>query len=370
MKTIQVYLKAGAHPIYSELIKNPPADVNYVNVPTRRKEKIESGIQKELAIKTLNLLPIPRMFFARTNADLIHSTRGILILNKKPWVMDMENAGSFVNHNYDRLKNPLIKTIIKKSLSSKLFKKLMPHSKIAYKSISASLGIALKNKYEILYPTTYVKNYKRKIKDDFIKILFVGRYFYEKGANDLLEAFKILNKKYDVQLTLVSDAPKEVLRQDIPNLIVKKPDMPREELFKNYYFNSHVFVYPTYFDTTAFVVIEAMSAGLPVIATDNYAIPEYIENEKTGFLIKSPLHWHGKNGLPTWSSGEKYRKLTREKHSIVIKEIVKKLGMLIENKSLRIRIGRNAKKYVEKGKLSIKERNKKLRGIYEEAIKD
>ena len=42
--------------------------------------------------------------------------------------------------------------------------------------------------------------------------------------------------------------------------------------------------------------------------------------------------------------------------------------MLIEDKKLRKKIGNNAFKTVDSGKLSIKRRNEKLKRIYEEAL--
>jgi glycosyltransferase involved in cell wall biosynthesis len=52
----------------------------------------------------------------------------------------------------------------------------------------------------------------------------------------------------------------------------------------------------------------------------------------------------------------------------LIDEIVDKVSLLIENSSLRKRMGRYGRKLVERGKFSIKERNKKLKRIYEKAI--
>ena len=44
--------------------------------------------------------------------------------------------------------------------------------------------------------------------------------------------------------------------------------------------------------------------------------------------------------------------------------------ILIENKKLREKMGKNSFKLVDTGKFSIKKRNKKLRRIYDEALKD
>jgi glycosyltransferase involved in cell wall biosynthesis len=369
MNTIRVFINAGSHPIYSDLVKFPPPGVKYVNPVKSFDVRVDSNFQKRIAIEILNMLPIPRMLYFRTDADIIHSTRGIIALNKRPWVMDIENVGSFVNHKYEKAKNSIVKSITEKYLNSSSFKKLLPHSLIGGKSITSCFKIKSKEKIEVLYPTTKVEKIGKR-KGDKINILFVGRYFYQKGVHDLLEAFKILRRKYDVSLTVVSNVPKEVQdsHKDM-DITFREPNIKRKDLFKRFYGGADIFIYPTYFDTSSFVVIEAMSAGLPVIATNTYAIPEYIKNGKTGFLISSPLIWHDKNGLPTWKSGKDYVEKTKIPHPQTVEQIVRKASLLIENTYLRKRIGKAAKKDTLTGKLSINERNKKLRRVYEEALR-
>lgn len=53
-----------------------------------------------------------------------------------------------------------------------------------------------------------------------------------------------------------------------------------------------VMILPTRVDATPYVIIEAMSVGLPVIASGIYGIPELIDDKKSGILIK-PGDIHG-----------------------------------------------------------------------------
>ena len=48
---------------------------------------------------------------------------------------------------------------------------------------------------------------------------------------------------------------------------------------------SDVLVFPTFDESHGCVPIEAGLLGVPTIATDIFALPELIENEKTGWLI-------------------------------------------------------------------------------------
>jgi len=56
-------------------------------------------------------------------------------------------------------------------------------------------------------------------------------------------------------------------------------------------------------------------------------------------------------------------------HKEVINQLVEKISLLIEDSSLRKRMGRYGRRLVEKGKFSIKERNKKLLKIYQESLR-
>ena len=63
-----------------------------------------------------------------------------------------------------------------------------------------------------------------------------------------------------------------------------------------------VFLYPTFGDSYGYVVAEAMSMGLPVVATKVGSIPELVEDHVTGFLVRP--HWKDPRGpLPKEPGG-------------------------------------------------------------------
>ena len=63
------------------------------------------------------------------------------------------------------------------------------------------------------------------------------------------------------------------------------PMLPQQQLAE-YMRQASVFVLPTYSEGLPRVVFEAMSAGLPVIATAVSGIPEIVQDGVTGFLIQ------------------------------------------------------------------------------------
>lgn len=373
---IKIFQFFGSHPIYESLAKYPPEGVVFVNKPEENKYKTLS-IYKPTFLKTkeklkffLHKLGLPRLIcFPYTfNADLIHSSRGFLPLNKMPWVVDVEHVGSFGAFSKER-----VKKITLRFLFSPSCKKVLPHSNASLYSLINAWKIKnnkLKEKIEVLYPAITPRKKKLRKSQEKVVIGFQATRdaFYEKGGRELIEAFKILSKRYDqIELWLKSKVPLEIKKEvkSYPIRLIKNYYPTREDLFKKFYEKLDVFALPTYVDSFRYSLLEAMSTSLPIVATDIFAIPEIVEDGKNGFLIHSPLSDFDKNYIPKFFD----RNILKQNIiKPVVKQLVEKLSLLIEDSSLRRKMGRYGRRLVEKGKFSIKERNKKLKRIYEEAL--
>lgn len=365
---MNVYFFSGQHPIYESILTHPPENVKYTtNVKFSEFNKLKvygkvNTLKRDIFTKTLDVLRLPRFYYVRNKADIIHSSRGFLILNKKPWVMDIEHAASFVGMR--SLMLPPAKSKIEKMLSSKHCKKIMPHCIASEKSVLKFFNTSkFKDKIETVYPAIPAMNFKKK-KSNKIRLLFVSRLFHEKGGKETLEAFDILRKKYDnIELVMRCDVPQEY-KQKYGNDRIKflEGKRPRSEIFELYK-ESDIFVMPTYGDSFGFALVEAMSFGLPVISTDVFAIPEIIEDGKNGFMVHSEQSWAGKDYLHN-SYGR-----NPKKSPFPASELAQKLSFLIEDGKLLKSMSKNSKNMIANGKFSIKERNKKLKRIYEDALK-
>jgi glycosyltransferase involved in cell wall biosynthesis len=111
-------------------------------------------------------------------------------------------------------------------------------------------------------------------------ILFVGKDFRPKGGEILLSAFKQVRKQIP-SAKLVVVGPREVIRS--PGVIGK--GWVDFRAMPNLYREASIFVLPTLREAFGISFLEAMAYQLPCIGTDIQAIPEIIDNGKTGFIV-------------------------------------------------------------------------------------
>jgi glycosyltransferase involved in cell wall biosynthesis len=349
-------------PYYESLMNNPPKDVEFVGVSKNYIKVIDSSklfiFQKKVKTflrKAIEVIKIPNITFTTSpNADLIHCAH-CLLLNNLPWVVDVEHYWTFSassNISYSKFGKFIIKKILRKNNC----KKILPWTNAAGSTIKDALkDREINRKIEVVYPAIPVPKLRNIKKPRKITLLFIGRYFYPKGGLFVLEAFKKLKQKYDLRCIVISLTIPDYLKERYRNLIEIYNSVSEDVLFNKIYPSSDIFVYPGFSDTFGFSLLEAMSFGIPIVTVDAFARKEIVENGRNGFVIERP------NDINIYRIGEKERK--------VINEIVEKASILIESSSLRRKMGKYGRMLVEKGRFSIKERNKKLRKIYEEASK-
>jgi glycosyltransferase involved in cell wall biosynthesis len=122
--------------------------------------------------------------------------------------------------------------------------------------------------------------------------IYVGRLWWGKGVNYLLDAFENVQHRAPepVSLLLVGDGPDETsLRQTcaerrIRNVVFAGFKQKRE--LPSHYALADVFVFPTLGDPYGLVVDEAMACSLPVISTSAAGeIGERIEDGVNGYIV-------------------------------------------------------------------------------------
>ncbi|GEM_PF-315494 len=119
------------------------------------------------------------------------------------------------------------------------------------------------------------KDYRQK------HILFVGVDWERKGGPELAEAFKkVLKVHSDARLTIVGASPK----LHLPNCEVVGRVLLSQ--IPRYYKEASVFCVPTKLEPFGIAFIEAMSYGLPIVATDIGAVPDFVGQRQNGILVK------------------------------------------------------------------------------------
>ena len=379
-KKLKVHILASPHPQFDEILDFPPKGVEYE--VDRAKSSYHSWFTESRLLLhglLMSILPLPRMTHTQTDADLVHSTRGILqIKQNKPWIIDLESGGIFVSFNFPSLRNPITKGIIINSLKSSGCKRILPQSEAAKKNLMKVIDCSkFLDKIEVLYLAMRPCN-KQKInrKDKKVILSYIGNHFFGKGGQDLLKAYEILTEKYDnLELKFKGDFPEEYLplveKLKEKGLKIIEGHFPRDHLFDEMYLSSDIFVLPTHQDNYGVVFLEAMSAGLPIVGTRNFTVPEIIENGKNGFLIESPYSWENYLDKNNKLDTKKITSDWEQSHPEIINQLVDRLSILIENKKLREKMGKESRKMIEDedGKFSITRRNKQLRRIYDDALK-
>jgi D-inositol-3-phosphate glycosyltransferase len=202
-----------------------------------------------------------------------------------------------------------------------------------------------------------------KLPDDHVIFLYVGRFdiSYKMDLFPLILMFsRMLAGISDKKVTLVL-AGDDVATNLAPRLrsfgedlgiadnFQVRPNITNDEK-RQLYASADVFVSPTdnVQETFGISIIEAMSAGLPVIGSDWSGYRETIEHGKTGFL--APTYWTDCVDSVCRSAMlrrpmEVHRKLA-EAISVDLKSLSGYVDLLLKNPSLRREMGEAARKRV------------------------
>ncbi|MCC7560303.1 MAG: glycosyltransferase family 4 protein [Methanobacterium sp.] len=156
-------------------------------------------------------------------------------------------------------------------------------------------------------------------------ILFFGSLVPYKGPEVLIKALKLLEHK-SAHVVFAGRGPMEMdLRQlsqelGVENQVIFDGFVP-EELKKYYYRAADIFCLPsvTMAESFGIVNLEAMASSLPVVASRLGGLPEVVRNGENGLLVEPK----------------------------VVGDLASKLSLLLENPTLRHKLGKNGRKIAE-----------------------
>lgn len=139
--------------------------------------------------------------------------------------------------------------------------------------------------------------FKRNKRMQTVHILFLSNLIISKGVLQLLDACKILSEKeLDFKCILVGAETGEMTAKRLAYEIHTRGVEERlEYLGKKYgedkeivWNDADIFVFPSFYPNECFplVLLEAMQHGLPCVSTNEGAIPDIVEDGRTGFVVE------------------------------------------------------------------------------------
>jgi len=171
---------------------------------------------------------------------------------------------------------------------------------------------------KIFYPS------KKESENNKKNIMYAGRIDREKGLFDLVESAKsICSQKADVSFIIAGDGrdlnklKRKIKKMGLQNRFTFLGQIEKDQMIKLYQ-NATLFILPSYREGLPTVLLEAMSCGLPVIATDVRGNRDLISNGENGLLVppKDP------------------------------KKMAETIITLLEDEKLMERLGKNARKTI------------------------
>ena len=125
-------------------------------------------------------------------------------------------------------------------------------------------------------------------------VLFVGRLYHRKGLELLLHSIPPVLEQFSNVTFVISGTGFKEKEESLKNL-AKELNIENDVKFLGYvadenlpelYSTADIFVLPAIYENFPFAILEAQSTALPVISTNVGGIPEFLENEKNGFVIE------------------------------------------------------------------------------------
>ena len=136
----------------------------------------------------------------------------------------------------------------------------------------------------------------------------------------------------------------------------------RQEMLETILPETSVYLLPTYNEAFGFAILESMPYGIPVVATNQLAIPEMIEHGKSGLLVDI-----SKYDTQRMFRGYVVDQIPDNFKRDVNEELMETLETLIVSRTVREELGKNAL-WRARDKFGFANRNSQMERIYRQTL--
>jgi len=393
-----VFFLGPHHPIFETVVKHPPrgyrvtGDVSdYSGKDIKEYYDKFYLVTKSTANNLFRLFHFPRVILiSHEHLFDIAFTVNALPLTSKPFIVGAETVYHLIGYTtYNPFTASTLIKMLRKAKAIVAISYASKESIINYiRLFKPEIIKEIQEKLEVVYPAIDV-SYSNSIlstreESDTFWLVHVNTRPLLRGLREFLEASTVLGNEFDIGLRIkltprfVTEEVIQILNRYIEKLsnlgvkiYLKIGNLTRKELFKQFYLQGNLFVLPTWRDTFGYVFLEAMSAGLPCIGTDLWAIPEIIGNDKS--LIHLPCKpystYPNLKYLTTEFLLQRYSLLRDSMSPKVVKELSEKIRQLIDDPSELKKTKSYVYRETREGKFSIRQQQNKLKDIYEGILK-
>lgn len=290
------------------------------------------------------------------NTDIIMSYNRFM-KTKKPYFIVLENPTALYHYSLKRNKTYLGKKIISKHLSNKNLKGIVCISDACHSTINNLLGdipnhVLIKTIYPLVPTNKYINedSLKEKSFSSEFNCLYISSNFELKSGMEILRVFDILNNEgiRNIKLNIITNI--DALDNSIINQISENPlislekfNLCYEELEKRYS-RANLLIHASRQDSFALTILEGLKAGLPVLASNIYAIPEMIYDNQNGYLVEPKFLFFNYDNTPNeyvWNNREStiYSKFIDNN---IVEFIYNNIKKLDSNREELYRLSRNS----------------------------
>jgi len=314
------------------------------------------------------------------SADLIEAIISPVITSR-PWIYSCENLHAAIAFSLLRIPLPPAVRIafIRRLLLKPNCKKVVFWSRAGFATLHSYAGLApddeLVRKSTVVYPAVRaVPDRLVRFNDGSVRFFFSGDFFRKGGVN-VLDAFERARAVYpNLTLVLCCDeridfnTPNSAMRTEYLHKAKTAPGVEflgrisRDRMLEDVLPGCDVFLLPTYAETFGMSILEAMAYGIPVVATNHFAIPEMVTHEETGLLIDV-----SRFDTERTFKGYVVDQIPQDFRDHVTGQLFGYMCALVESPELRRRLGAAALARA-RTQFSFAERNRQMQAVYQEAV--